>query len=66
MTVKPMGPTGKLAIAFNQDMLVPKDFSKINYGAIFEYKITSAVDGTVTRIVARDPKSKRRNLKIPG
>ena len=50
MKVKPMSPTGKLAIEFNQDMLVPKDPSKVNYGAIFEFKITSAVDGSVTTV----------------
>jgi hypothetical protein len=67
MRVKPMSPTGKLAVAFNQDMLVPKDPSKVNYGSIFEFKITSAVDGSVTTVKARDPaKKKRRNLKIPG
>jgi hypothetical protein len=67
MKVKPMSPTGKLAIVFNQDMLVPKDPSKINYGAILVFKITSAVDGSVTTVRSRDPeKKKKRNLRIPG
>jgi hypothetical protein len=47
-------------------MLVPKDPSKVNYGAIFEFKITSAVDGSVTTVKSKDPAKKKRNLRIPG
>ena len=55
MKVKPMSPTGKIGIDFNQDMMVPKDPTKVNYGAIFEFQITSAIDGSVTKVKSKDP-----------
>ena len=55
MSIVPMTPSGEQSIVFNQEMLVPQDTSTLDYSAIFEFIVISAVDYSENKAIYLTP-----------
>ena len=57
----PVSVTGRLGLAFDQDMLAPTGVDSLDYGGVFEFAAISTEDGsTVLDRTSRERKAARR------